>query len=275
MPQAMAFDRPTSRLQTLFRDEPVFVITTLLLAAMMIPAYFAYLAETRTFNGINLWIKPLKFMSSAALFTATLAVFMPFMDRADRARRSVNTAVWIISVFLVLEILYITFRASRAEASHYNRENLIGIVLYAWMGITILISTVLSGWLGWLILKAKEPTSYPGLRYAVGLGLVVGTALGSITAMYMSSQTGHWVGGVQSDSDGSLLFGWARAGGDLRVAHFIGLHAMQGIPFIGWLASRLTPSHTRTIVTSTAVLWTAATFAVFAQALVGKPFLPF
>ncbi|MBX3523628.1 MAG: hypothetical protein KF807_10510 [Xanthobacteraceae bacterium] len=260
--------------RTLHRDEPVLLYATVILAAMMFPAFLAYLAETRTFNGINVWIKPLKFMSSAAIFLATLAIFMPYLDQADRARKSVNAAVWIISVFLILEILYITFRASRAEASHFNRENVIGIVLYAWMGITILISTALAGWIGWLILMGRDKIAAPELRYAIGVGLMLGTALGSLTAIYMSTQTGHWVGGVRNDSGGSFFFGWSRTGGDLRVAHFIGLHAMQGIPLIGWFASFISAAAVKPAVIVSAALWVLVTAATFGQAIAARALLP-
>jgi hypothetical protein len=245
----------------------VLMIFATILVAMMVPTYFSYLVETRLFNGINVWIKPLKFQSSAALFLLTLAVFMPFLDRRQRERKAVKAAIWIISVFLLLEILYIMFRASRAEASHFNRDNMIGIILYAWMGITILISTVLSGWIGWLILKSKETIARPDLRYAIGVGLVVGTALGSLTAIYMSQQTGHWVGGVRNDATGSFFFGWSRTGGDLRVAHFIGLHAMQGIPLIGWLTSLVSTAAVKPAVIVSTVAWILVTAAAFAQAL--------
>lgn len=260
--------------QSIFRQEPVLFVFAAILIAMMLPTFFAFLAETRTFNGINVWIKPLKFMSSAALFLVTLALFMPFLDKADREKRSVRVAVWIIGIFLLLEILYITFRASRAEASHFNRENVIGIVLYAWMGVTILIATILSGWIGWLILQGKDRIASPELRYAIGMGLVLGTALGSLTAVYMSTQTGHWVGGVQNDTNGSFFFGWSRTGGDLRVAHFIGLHAMQGIPLIGWLASRVSTASVRPAVIVSSVVWTAVTVATFAQAVAQRALFP-
>lgn len=267
------FARPGT-LGSLVREEQVLLLFTAILAAMMAPAFFAYLAETRTFNGINVWIKPLKFMSSAVIFLATLALFMRFLDRSQRERKSVNVAVWIISVFLVLEILYITFRASRAEASHFNRDNALAIVLYAWMGVTILISTVLTGWIGWLILKSKEAIARPELRYAVGVGLLVGTALGSLTAIYMSTQTGHWVGGIRTDAGGSFFFGWSRTGGDLRIAHFIGLHAMQGIPLIGWLVSLVSTAAVKPVVIASAVLWVLVTAATFAQALYERSLFP-
>lgn len=264
----------TSALAELFRREPVLMAFAAVLAAMMVPSFAGFLLDTRTFNGINVWIKPLKFQSSAALFLVTLALFWPFLDAEQRERKSVRFAAWFISICLLLEILYITYRASQAEASHFNRTSAINIALYAWMGVTILAATIMSGWIGWLILQARDKIASPGLRYAIGVGLLAGTILGSLTAVYMSAQTNHWVGGVATDSGGLAFFSWSRTGGDLRVAHFIGLHAMQGIPLIGWLVSRAAPNLTRPIVVTSTVLWSAATLATFLQAVTGRALFP-
>lgn len=266
------FKSDAGALGRLYRDEPVLFVFAVIFAAMMLPTFLALLVETRTFNGINVWIKPLKFMSSAAIFLMTLALFMPYLDSADRARKSVRFMVWAISVILLLEIMYITYRASLAEASHFNRTSTRDIVYYALMGAGILTATVMSGWLGWLILRAKEKVANADLRFAIAVGLLAGCVLGSVTGQYMSAQSNHWVGGIETDAGGSFLFGWSRTGGDLRVAHFIGLHAMQGIPLIGWLATRYVPRSARNIVIAATVLWTIATAAVFAQAVAGRPF---
>ena len=183
-------------------------------------------------------------------------------------------AAWFISICLLLEILYITYRASLAEASHFNRTSAINIALYAWMGVTILAATIMSGWIGWLILQARDKIASPELRYAIGVGLVAGTVLGSITAVYMSIGTGHWFGGIATDTGGSFFFGWSRSGGDLRVPHFIGLHAMQGIPLVGWLASRYAPGKVRPIVIASTVLWTVVTVVTFVQAVMGYALFP-
>jgi hypothetical protein len=261
-------------LSDLFRREPVLMAFAAVLAAMMVPSFAGLLIDMRTFNGINVWIKPLKFQSSGALFLLTLALFWPFLDAEQRERKSVRFAAWFIGVCLLLEILYITYRASLAEASHFNRTSAINIALYAWMGVTILAATIMSGWIGWLILNARDKIASPGLRYAIGVGLLAGTILGSLTAVYMSAQTGHWVGGVQNDTNGSFFFGWSRSGGDLRVAHFIGLHAMQGIPLIGLFASRYAPNNVRPIVLTSTAIWTLVTIATFVQAVMGRALIP-
>jgi hypothetical protein len=257
--------------RTLYREEPVLVVFGAIMAAMMMPAFVALLIETRTFNGINVWIKPLKFMSSAAIFLLTLALFMPYLDKADRERKSVRAMVWAVSIILLLEILYITYRASLAEASHFNNTTTRDIVYYALMGAGIVTATVMSGWFGWLMLRAKDKITHTDLRFAIAMGLIFGCVLGSVTGQYMSSQSNHWVGGLQTDAGGSFFFGWSRTGGDLRAAHFAGLHAMQGIPLLGWLAMRFVPTKTRSIVIAATVAWTAGTLAVLVQAMMGRP----
>lgn len=261
-------------LQTLYRQQPVLIAFAAIMTAMMLPTFFAFLAETRTFNGINVWIKPLKFMSSVAIFLATLALFMPYLDGADRVRRSVRAMVWFVCVVFLLEVLYITYRASLAEASHFNRATVRDEIYYALMGIGIVTSTAMTGWFGWLMLRAKDKIANPDLRFAIGVGLLAGCVLGVLTGQYMSAQTNHWVGGVATDAGGSFFFGWSRTGGDLRVAHFVGLHAMQGIPLIGWLASRYALAKTRSIVIGATVLWTIATLAFLVQAMMGRSLFP-
>src|SRR5262249_4858854 len=91
---------------------------------------------------------------------------------------------------------------------------------------------------------------------------------------YMASQTGHWVGGAPTDAGGWWLMKWARDGGDLRVAHFFGMHAMQVLPFVGWLAAR-SVSRRRAIglVVLFASLYAAFSTFTFMQALAGRPFV--
>jgi hypothetical protein len=90
----------------------------------------------------------------------------------------------------------------------------------------------------------------------------------------MSVGSGHWVGGLATDAAGLPLVGWSTTGGDLRVAHFFGLHASQAIALIGWLVSTLPPARANRIVNVAGLAWSAATVALFAQAVLGRPLLP-
>jgi hypothetical protein len=96
-----------------------------------------------------------------------------------------------------------------------------------------------------------------------------------IVAGYMSSGTGHWVGGDMSDAQGAPLMGWARDGGDLRVAHFFATHAMHFVPAFGLAAAAFLPGRSaRNAVWLFAALYAGLVALAFAQALAGMPFLP-
>ena len=88
------------------------------------------------------------------------------------------------------------------------------------------------------------------------------------------SQTGaHWVG-TPSDAGGLPLVGWSTAGGDLRVPHFFATHAAQAVPLFALAWQRLRPASPALSVTAFLTLYAAFTIAVFVQALMGLPFLP-
>jgi hypothetical protein len=254
------------------RREPTLATFALLMTAAMAPTLIAMAIDGRTFNSINVWIKPLKFESSLAIFYATLAWFWGYLDAELRTRKSVRVAVLLICGTGLFEVGYITFRAALAEASHFNNSTRLTEALYGLMGVAILIQVSLAAWAGRLILRSREGDISPTVRLAIGLGLIGGNFLGAITGAYMSAQTGHWVGGVANDATGVFFFGWSRTGGDLRVAHFVGLHAMQGIPIIGYLVRSLPAG--RTIVWASLAIWTAATVFFFIQALLARSVLP-
>jgi len=244
----------------------------LFLLLIMMPTFLTMAIEVRTLNGINVWIKPAKFELSVAIQFLTVAWFLQLLPFEQRASRLVTALCQTMAAVGILEIAYIVLQASKGEASHFNSSTPLSIALYSLMGIGAITMLAISGWLGVMILRHGE-TGKPFV-YVAGLSLVAGSLLGGLTGIFISVNQGHWVGGLHTDAGGLPIFGWSRTGGDLRVAHFFGMHIMQAVPIATWLTSLVIPPH-RQKAAGLALLCIAIFIAVatFAQAVTGHPFV--
>lgn len=233
---------------------------------------FAILAVVSLFDpteilGINRWIKPMKFFVSITIFVWTVALFMDFLKGYERPARFISWGT--IAVFIV-EMAIITGQAARGTTSHFNIKNPLDGMLFGIMGIAIVFNTILAAYLLFLYFKAE--TELPrSIVWGIRLGLLLFLAA-SFQGGYMSAQIGHTVGAADGGA-GLPIVNWSTKNGDLRVAHFVGMHALQAVPFFAYTLEKYKAK--------SAVLWTfvfaAVYFAVFtfvfAQALLGKPLI--
>jgi hypothetical protein len=257
-------------LTTLLREprigSPLLSAAASIFLILFIALYLGTFIDERLFHGVSVWDKPAKFFLSLALHMATLAWGLSFLTAADRRSGLVVGASRIFVAAAIFEVAYITFQASRGEASHFNTSTTITTVMYSLMGAGAVILAAVTTFLGWLILTRGSVST---LTLATGLGFILGGIFAVAFGGYMSSQDGHWVGGIATDASGLPFLGWSTSGGDLRVAHFFGLHAMQALPLAGYLLRH----RSARFVWGAAALWTLLTIAVFAQALMGMPLL--
>jgi hypothetical protein len=217
--------------------------------------------DSRLLLGVSVWEKPAKFFLSLAVHFATVAWALSLIEVKDRKSRGLNWAVGLMTGAAVLELIYIVVQAARGVASHFNTSTPLEAVLYPIMGVGALTLTATAGYVGYCLWRSRKGDLWRG---AAGFGLMLGAVLGTLTAGYMSSLTGHNVGGDLSGATGLPFFHWSTTGGDLRVAHFVGLHAMQVVPLAA-LSGR------RSVVYGVAVLVIALTGLTFAQAVMGVP----
>jgi hypothetical protein len=219
--------------------------------------------DHRLIAGVNVWYKPGKFALSIALHALTLAWGLQFATTQVRSNRSTRWAIFVFILAVAFEMSWMTFQASRGEASHFNDTTLLTSIMYALMGVGAVSMTIVTVVLGWKIFRSGDTA----MHSAIGMGFILSGILTTLVASYMSSGTGHAVGGDVSDTTGLAIFHWSTKGGDLRVPHFAALHIAQALPFLAWLI----PDRRMIWVGSIGAI--AVTAALFAQAVMGIPFL--
>jgi len=254
------------------RRQPLLWGAAVVLLLSMAPLAAALLLDGRTVNDVNVWIKPLKFAASLSLTFATLAWFWAYLP-AVRGRfldRHAAVAVGLVA----FEMGYIILQSARGVGSHFNTATPLEALMFTLMGIAALVITALPLAVGVAVARAPASDLAPAYRLAVILGLALATVLGAGAGIAISLNGSHWVAAAHTDQGGFPVFGWTRTGGDLRVAHFFGLHAMQILPFAGLLIARRRPEATR-LVWVVAAAFTALTVWTLVEALMGRPFVGF
>lgn len=181
------------------------------------------------------WLKPAKFAISIVIYSFTLLWLMAFIERR---RRLVVTVSWIIFGVLLLEEAIIAFQAFRGVRSHFNEATPLDAMLWSTMGGAIMVL-----WLANLVvavLLLRQRFTNPVLAWGVRFGLIIALFGMAVAFLMPTDITGgaHSVG-VADGGPGLPIVGWSTDGGDLRVPHFVGLHALQAMPVIAWLLTLL------------------------------------
>ena len=240
------------------RGSPLLWWSSVVMLVGMAICFALPLIDARLIGGVSVWEKPAKFFLSLTVEAVTVAWAISLLPRQALG---VKTATWVFVFASWVEMAYIIYRASRGEASHFNQTSVVAIIMYALMGVGAVSLVATSAFIGWRIWQNRAGMV---MREAASLGLMLGSVLGLIGGGYLSSHTSHWIGGDLTDATGLPIFHWSTTGGDLRVAHFIGLHATQAVPLAGLSGSRLA-------VYSVALMCIAAMAGAFILAVMGVP----
>jgi hypothetical protein len=239
-------------------------------AAMLAASLLALPFDRRKILGISPWIKPIKFELSILIFLATCAVLLWALGRNGGWSWPRFWLGWGFGVSMMVEITIIALQSARGLRSHMNFDTPLDTSLFATMGTFILLNTVLSGWL--LVLWCRTTAGLePAVVWGIRLGLVV-LLLGSIEGVRMVTNGGHTVG-APDGLPGLAFVNWSTRYGDLRVAHFFALHALQIFPLAGLaLASTKLRTEVQTAgVFTFAAVYLAVVCWLFAEAMRGIP----
>jgi hypothetical protein len=267
-------DRPARHLAAaVVNAAPLLTATAVGMALLILPTLAALVVDPRLHQGIPIWIKPLKFEIALAIYAGTLAVFAMAIPPRVRAARWFRVCTAAAVVAMVYEIVWIGGAAAAGIGSHFNVGTTLMSALYSLAGIGAVTLTALSLVFGIVIARHRPDGMPPPLHLSLWLGLVMTFGLTLVTAGTMASMPNHFVGGDGLDTQAWPLLGWARDGGDLRVAHFFATHALHALPVLGLIASRSASGPAgRAWVVAGALGYAAFVGYTFAEALAGYPF---
>ncbi|MBA3907099.1 MAG: hypothetical protein H0X35_10510 [Pseudonocardiales bacterium] len=252
------------------RWHPPLVLFAGAMAALTLGLAVAWLVDDRTVLGAPVWAKPMKFSMSFALYALTLAWMIDQLPRGRRAGWWLGTVIVAASV---VEMVIITGQAARGRRSHFTMDTPFDSALYSVMGATVAVIYLATLAVAVLLLRSR--LTDPAAAWALRLGVLV-SLLGMSVGFVMVARGGHAVG-VPDGGPGLPLLGWSTTGGDLRVAHFTGMHALQVLPLVAALAAPRT-GVARAGARVRVVLAVAAAHATLVvlltwQALRGQPLL--
>ena len=206
------------------------------------------LLDHRMITGVPAWLKPAKFALSTSVYCMTFVWLLGFVKSRQRL---VQLAANVTAGSLVVEIAIIVAQAARGTTSHFNLTTQLNAFLWITMGIFIVFVWAMNLLVTILLVGQRIPDRAFAWSLRFGLFIsLVGMASGFLmvrpTPVQLAAvRAGHRIQivgahtvGVADGGPGIPVLGWSSAGGDLRAAHFVGLHALQVLPFIGWLLSR-------------------------------------
>jgi hypothetical protein len=225
------------------------------MACLVVVAGIGLVVDSRQLLHESVWAKPFKFGVAFAFYGATLAWMLP---KLRKARRTMWTMGTVFAVTGIVDVGFVAVQAARGTYSHFNVTtdafNQIGQQVFqsgviGLFGASVVIAVML------LFQPVGERALTWALRAGIGLAalgmgvafFIVGYAAedertvqdsygGAVT---LSGQHGVGV----PDGGGMPITNWSVVGGDLRVPHFIGLHAIQvfvlAVVVMGVLATRV------------------------------------
>jgi hypothetical protein len=254
-------------LQNLLKNKILFWLGLSHLFVFIVLLIYAPFNKTEVL-GINALIKPMKFALSIWVYSWTMTLILNYVND----NRKVKIYSWGAVICMGFEQVAITSQAFRGELSHFNRANVYGIILYSLMGVFILTITIWTAYVTYIFIKQKSYSLHPTIVLSIKIGLIYFIAF-SLFGGYISSLPGHTVGGVDGGK-GIFFLNWSTILGDLRVAHFFGIHSLQIIPLIAMLSIKyLDSKKSKQIVIIFSTIYLVFVLFTLVQSLVSLPLI--
>ena len=170
---------------------------------------------------------------------------------------------WAVIILLGFEIVYIALQASKGQLSHYNLSTPVYAALYSMMALAASAVTIYTAYVGLLFFTNTFPNLPNYYLWAIRFGIIL-FVIFSFEGFAMGSRLNHSVGAL-NDNSSWFIIGWSKTVGDLRVAHFIGMHALQVLPVLSFYVFKNTK-----LTLALSLLYGLLALLTLIQALQGK-----
>jgi hypothetical protein len=243
-------------------------------AGVMLVALLVFAAalalDPRTITGVPAWLKPAKFAISTAIYSVTLAWMMTYLPEWRRMRAVVG---WTTAAVFVVEVAIIAMQAWRGTTSHFNVATTFDAVLFGVMGSAIVVQTLFAAAAALALWRHRFEDRVLGLAMRLGLTIALaGASIGGMMTRPTDAQLAEARAGARMTISGAHTVGapdggpglpgtgWSTDHGDVRVPHFVGLHAMQALPLLALALGRTRLSPARR---SRLIVIAAASYSTF------------
>ena len=206
--------------------------------------------------GVSRWLKPMKFYLSVGIMVLTMGCLLYYLNDNKKIKRF----SWMIVLTMFFENGLILLQAIRKTTSHYNTSTSFNGIVFNLMGVLILIFTITVIRIFISFFRQKQFVINDAYVWGIRLGLLL-FIIFSLEGGVMIGLLKHTVGGPDG-SPGLPLVNWSTEYGDLRIAHFIGLHSLQVLPLFGNYISK---NKTQTVAFS--IVYFIITALLFIRAL--------
>jgi hypothetical protein len=240
-----------------FASAPALTVLGFIMAADLVLTMFGLAVDRRLITGAPAWLKPAKFAFSTMIAAWSFAFCIASTSIWPRLTRALDV---ILAGALLLEIVLIDMQAARGTTSHFNFATRFDGAVFGIMGVSI------AGiWLAMLLLTVvlfRQSFASSVWGWSLRLGMVLalaGTGSGGLMTIPTPKQLAeaHATGplpiagahtvGAPDGGRGLPVTGWSADHGDLRIAHFLGMHGLQVLPLLAWwIARRRSPPAART-----------------------------
>jgi len=240
------------------RNETFFYYGLLCLVLSLFFIILTKISNTQVYN-VNAWYKPFKFAFSTFLFAWAMAWYCYYLPNFN-----IKLFNWSVIILLGFEIVYIALQASKGQLSHYNISTPVYAALYSMMALAASAVTIYTAYVGLLFFTNTFPDLPNYYLWAIRFGIIL-FVIFSFEGFAMGSRLNHSVGAL-NDNSSWFIIGWSKTVGDLRVAHFIGMHALQVLPVLSFYVFKNTK-----LTLALSLLYGLLALLTLIQALQGKP----